>query len=222
MAGLTPRPPELPEGWTVTTVAYGGTRFAEAEELELEVFAQEGYSASSSQRCEEYDPWRFVSRFHLALNTRGEIRGLVRVVAGPYGSLPVARLRTFSLMPDVETVEYASLVVVPDARGSGVAESLYLAVYLDALRNGARQFAGIVDPWLFELLRDTYGFPFEAVGAPTWYMVGDVIPIVVSLQRVHRELAERQPNIANWLFSALTDNEIQKHGVALPPSFSNA
>jgi len=201
------RPPQLPDGFTLICVSATDAFFASLEELEYSVFLDSGYvEPNTFKRVLEYDPWIDRSEFLAVLDQNHEAVGCVRVLIGDYASLPLGRLeRTVYDLPD-PVCEYASLAVSPHKRSTGVAEELYRAVWLHARAHGASGLVALVDPWLHELLRDYYGFPFERLGPTTRYMGGDVHPIGMSLRigemslRIGEALVPTiRPELWEWL-----------------------
>jgi len=212
MAKSTPagRPPQLPDGYALALASAADPLFASLEALEYSVFLDSGYiEPNEVKRVLEYDPWIDRSEFLAVLDQGQEAVGCVRVMVGDYDSLPVAKLeRTVFDLPD-PVCEYASLAVSPQKRSTGVAEELYRAVWLHARAHGASGLVALVDPWLHELLRDYYGFPFERLGPTTHYMGGDVHPIGMSLRIGEALVPTIRPELWEWLAEGAAARESQ-------------
>lgn len=192
-----PVPPDLPDGWELTTAV--GEQIQKAEHLEYEVFSAVGFCAPTrSGRAEEFDQWRSASSFRIVVSETGQIMGVVRVIFGEYATLPIGSFRRFRQYPPDPVLEYASLAVPDDVRRSGVAEALYRGVWQDAIRMGAGGIAGIGATWILKVLNDVYNFGFEELGEGRFYMGGDCLPIGTSVSCLIERL-KKQPSFFRWV-----------------------
>ena len=207
-----PVPPSLPAGWVTETAT--GARISEAEHIEYEVFRAAGFCESSPLgRVREFEPWRSDSRFKVVLEPDGVLHGTVRYLVGPYHDLPVGSFPAVAGGLADPVLEYASLAVPEHARGTGVSEALYRAVWLEAMRQGVGGVAAIGESWLMQILNDYYDLGFEQLGPSRWYMGGDCFPMGTTLPAVLSRL-ERQPSFRAWVFSEI---DLREMPVGLPP-----
>lgn len=192
-----PVPPDLPDGWELTTAT--GEQIGQAEQLEYRVFSAVGFCApSDSGRAEEFDRWRQASSFRIVVSDTGEIMGVVRVIFGAYADLPIGSFPQYREYPPDPILEYASLAVRDDVRHTGVAEALYRGVWQDAIRMGAGGIAAIGATWLLTILNDVHNFGFEELGEGRFYMGGDCIPIGTAIGCLV-ERFKRQPSFFQWM-----------------------
>ncbi|MBI2170077.1 MAG: GNAT family N-acetyltransferase [Actinobacteria bacterium] len=197
--GVPGAPPDLPDGWRLVIVDRGPLQ-RQAARLEYEVFFAEGFCASSgSGQVREYEPWAGASTFHVVVDAGHEPVGVVRTIIGALDDVPAGHLERHGRPLADPVCEYASLAVAPHARKTGIAEALYRSVWTHARCSGATGLVAIVEPWLQALLRDHYGFPFEAFGPLVWYMGGEVMPIAVDLATVESAVSETRPELWAWL-----------------------
>lgn len=194
------RPVPLPEDYAVGLISEGHELYPRAEALEYQVFLASGYvEPNEAMRVLEYDEWAGVSQFLAVVDDQGHPVGVVRVLIGNYATLPLAKLERTDSSIDDPVCEYASLAVDPAKRSTGVAEELYRAVWRHAESEGATALVALVDPWLHDLLREYYGFPFESLGPSKYYMGGDVRPIGMTVAIPYEVLPESRPQLWEWL-----------------------
>lgn len=198
---VVPVPPQLPDGWKAETA--GGSHIAVAERLEYEVFLEAGFCAESfSGRVGEYEPWRSGSRFMVVLDDTRTVRGTVRYLIGRYEDLPVGSFPAEAPRPPDPLLEYASLAVPVGSRGTGVTEALYRAVWLEAMRRGARGVVAIGEQWLLDVLNGVFSLGFSQLGPSRWYMGGECFPMGTTITAVLSRL-EHQPAFRQWVFSEI-------------------
>lgn len=211
-----PEPQELPRGWSVRVLSPSDPAFVAAEAVEHDVFAQENFITPSPQRrVGEYEAYRGISTFHAVVAPDGSVMGCVRTLLGPWRELPVGKFAPEGWTPEEVLLEYASLAVTPDCRGVGIAEALYRSVWIEGRRSPANGLAAIVEAWLFELLRDTYGFGFSSVGQARWYMGGDCLPVVAPFGELERRLPRERVRLWEYLCRPVPPEELASWGVDL-------
>jgi len=196
-----PVPPDLQSGWTVKQAE--GAEVAAAEELEYRVFTDAGFcERSPKRRVPDFEKWRDYSSFQVAVDPNGEVCGTVRTMIGDYEHLPVGSFERELEYPADPVLEYASLALDPDHRGTGVSEALYRAVWSQAVRHNAGGLVAIAETWLLDLLNDVYNFGFVQLGPSRWYMGGECLPIGTALAPL-LERFKRQPTFFAWFSSEL-------------------
>ncbi len=189
-------PREMPPGWRVLQAT--GADIEIARTLEYEVFVEAGFcDASPTRSVAEFEAFEDDSIFMVAVSPDGRIHGTVRLMVGAYDDLPVASFPRDRPYPTDPVLEYASLAVTADSRQNGVAESLYRAVWQQALRRGVDGIVAITEQWLMSLLNDTFDFGFQKLGPTRWYMGGECFPMGVSIDDLLQR-ASRQPSFLRW------------------------
>ncbi len=207
-------PAPLPEGWNIGEAS--GSQIGEAERLEYEVFRAAGFcEETGTHRTKEFEPWRDVSAFQVVTSPDGTIQGTVRVMIGDYDTLPVGSFERIAEYPPDPVLEYASLALAPDQRRMGVAEALYRAVWLKAVRHNTGGIVAISEDWLIELLNANYGFGFMQLGAPRWYMGGECFPMGIALPPLLARM-KNQPAFLRWLTEVVDLRDVAQ------PSYENS
>lgn len=143
--------------------------------LESEMLLEAGLANSESFLRDRPSP----TTMHVASVGSTPVAAAV-VTIGPLRELPLGRLLVDH---DVEIGEHdplpgpvAELVSLSSDRSAdaeGVTELLYRSFYQQAVRMGVQSLAVGMDPWVFDLLTEQYGAPFQILG-----------PIVDTLGRV--------------------------------------
>ncbi len=194
------RPRPLQDDYEVGMISSEHDLYRLATRLEYEVFLASGYIKPNAAGCVlEYAEWNALSKFLAVVDVNRQPIGVVRVLLGDYSALPLAKLERTDYSLADPVCEYASLAVDPSKRSTGVAEELYRAVWRHAEHEGATALVALVDPWLHSLLRDYYGFPFEQLGPPMYYMGGDVRPIGMAVDIPYEVLPSTRPELWDWL-----------------------
>ena len=194
----------LADDWRVEVVD-SGPLFESAERIEYEVFLEKEFCAESATgRAAEYEPWRRLSTFQVAIAPDGSIGGVIRVMFGPYGDLPVGKFERKITYPVDPVAEIASLAVPRQwRRHAGVAEALYREAWSGAVRQRATGLVAIGENWLLDLLNLGYDFGFVILGETHWYMGGDCFPIGAGLGDMARRMSRNQPEFWAWFSDRL-------------------
>lgn len=207
------RPPDLQEGLELVVIE-DGPEWAQAEAFVYDCYVKLGYTDENrDHQVAELTRYRDRSRFHAAVNEKGDIVGTTRAIFGEYHELPVGRFTRIDFEDEDPMCELSSIVVEPGSRNQGVIEHLYRQGWADGLRSGARAIAGLGEKWMIDGFRNYYGMPFVPCGVPEWYMGGRVVPMtmttgVEAMVEAHRV----NPEFYWWNLEALTDEEIDRLG----------
>lgn len=187
-------------------VVSGLPSFLAADRLEAAMLAEAGLAPGDRRLPDRGSP----TAFHVALGPKGEALGVACTTIGPLPDLPLglalARMgvpidRHFPLPGP--TCELVSLAVEPMADGSGIAEALYRSFYLRARRHPAQSLAVGVDPWVFDILREQYGVPFEVLGPPLDLLGRELLPVGGELGALEAGVAEKAPRFHAFLTGPL-------------------
>jgi hypothetical protein len=147
----------------------GFPSFAATERMEAEILAEADLDLTEPPSSGRVSP----TTFHLALGLDGPL-GVAATTIGPLADLPLGlALRAAGVdlaeieLPD-DACELVSLSVDHDIERdtTGVTEALYRSFYRQAKQSGAQSAVVGVDPWVFDVLTEQYGVPFQLLGPP--------------------------------------------------------
>ena len=184
----------------------GFPSFQEADRLEEEMLADAGLGASARLAARRQSP----TTFHVATDERGAPLGVACSTIGPLAELPLGLalaaagvdLAIEQHIPD-PACELVSISVDLEAVGSdgvtGVTEALYRSFYRRARRSEARSAVVGVDPWLFDVLTEEYGVPFEVLGPPYTLLGRELLAIGGDLDVLEAGVAIAAPAFAAYL-----------------------
>ena len=208
------RPPALRDGHRVEVIT-GGDLWMKAEAFVYDRYVKIGFTHESSrQQVEELARWSDASRFHAVLSEDDAIIGTMRTILGKYSDLPVGQFERTDFEDPDPVCELSSLVVDESVRSSGVMEHLFRAGWADTTRLGATAIVGLVDAWLLEAFRHTYGMPFVPIGLPHWHMGGNVVPVTMSVKRpAMAEIARNNPHFWLWNLEVMRSKEIDRFDI---------
>lgn len=130
------------------------------------------------------------------------------VTIGPLRELPLGRLLADH---DVEVgdhdplpgpvAELVSLSSDRSAHAEGVTELLYRSFYQQAVRAGVQSLAVGMDPWVFDLLTEQYGAPFEILGPIVDTLGRVMLPAGARLEELEAGVATNAPEFLAFLRS---------------------
>lgn len=208
------RPPDLLGHHRLVEIT-SGDDWMQAEAFVYQRYRRIGYAAPSPrQRVEELARWSERSRFHVVYADDGRIVGTMRTIFGRYPELPVGQFERTDDSDRDPVCELSSMVVDESVRSSGVLEHLLRAGWAAAIREGASAIVALVDLWLLEMFRNTYGMPFVPIGRPHYHMGGDVVPVAMSLHRSGMaEIARNNPGLWLWSLEEMTEEEIARFDI---------
>lgn len=149
--------------------------FTVQSDLETEMLVEAGLTDRTSFLRERTSP----TTVHVASIGNVPVATAV-VTVGPLPELPLGRMLAQAGIEITDddplpspVAELVSLSSDRDRDGEGITEMLYRSYYQQARRAGAESLAVGMDPWVFDLLTDQYGIPFQVLG-----------PLIDSLGRV--------------------------------------
>jgi hypothetical protein len=173
--------PEMPEGWTM--VRPEGDLHRAAETVEYEVFLESRMCRESPHhRVEEFDPWRDISRFTAVVSDQGEIQGVVRMMFGRFDDLQVGQFERYEPWPPDPVLEFGSLAVRREARGSWTMGWLFRDVWQEAARLGAVALVAVTEQWTVDLTNETFPVGLRQIGPAKEYMGGECFAAGVTLE----------------------------------------
>lgn len=159
----------------------GFPSFAATERIEAEMLAEADLDLTEPPSSGRVSP----TTFHLALGLDGPL-GVAASTVGPLAELPLGLalqaagvdLATEVELPD-QACELVSLSVDsdPERDTTGVTEALYRSFYRQAKQSGARSAVVGVDPWVFDVLTEQYGVPFQVIGPPLQLLGRELLAI---------------------------------------------
>lgn len=182
----------------------GFPSFHEAEVLEHEMLAEAGLTGGVAAR--RASP----TTFHVATDRRGTPVGVATSTIGPLADLPLGLALTAAGM-DIElehhlpdpACELVSMSVDLAAVGrddlNGITEALYRSFYRRARGSAARTAVVGVDPWLFDVMVEEYGIPFEIIGPPIRLLGRELLAIGGDLEVLEAGVRVARPDFASYL-----------------------
>jgi len=195
----------------------GFPSFAATERLEAEILAEADLDLTEPPSSGRVSP----TTFHLALGPDGPL-GVAATTVGPLADLPLGLalhaagvdIASEIELPD-DACELVSLSVDRDVERdtTGVTEALYRSFYRQAKRSGAQSAVVGVDPWVFDVLTEQYGVPFQVIGPPLTLLGRELLAIGGDLRLLEDGVRRDAPGFFAYLdqpagSAALTPNAV--------------
>lgn len=184
----------------------GFPSFHAAEVIEEELLADAGLRGQELPSAHRHSP----TTFHIATDERGTPLGVAASTIGPLAELPLGLALVeagVDLTADRHTTDPACELVslsvdvdqVAKDAAVGVTEALYRSFYRRARASEARSAVVGVDPWLFDVLTEQYGVPFQVLGPPLRLLGRELLAIGGDLDVLAAGVASASPQFAAYL-----------------------
>lgn len=184
----------------------GFPSFVEAERIEEEMLAEAGVDQTPRVANRRTSP----TTFHVATDGRGAPLGVASSTVGPLAELPLGTALAAAgidvspghLLPD-PACELVSFSVDGDLVSQehvvGVSEALYRSFYRRAKQSQARSAVVGLDPWLFDVITERYGVPFQLLGPPIAMLGRELLAAGGALDELEAGVAVASPQFATYL-----------------------
>ena len=145
--------------------------------------------------------------FHLAV-CEGVPIGVATSTVGPLAELPLGlamRAAGVDIETEIElpgpTCELVSVSVDPAAARDtvGVTEALYRSFYRQAKQSSAQSAVVGVDPWIYDILTEQYGVPFEVLGPPLDLLGRELLAVGGRLDLLEEGIRRNAPEFFAYL-----------------------
>lgn len=190
------------EDFTVTRLS-GLPVFEAADRIEHEMLAEAGMASTRPPSRDRRSP----TTFHVAVTADGRPLASASSTFGPLAEVPLGlaladvgvEITDMDPLPG-PVLELVSLAVERGAAPvPGVAEAVYRSFYQQAKRDGARSLVVGIDPWVFDLLGDQYGIPFQILGPPLVGLGRELLPVGGRIDELEAGIAVHSPEFYAYL-----------------------
>lgn len=181
----------------------GLPNFTIQSDLETEMLTEAGLGSAASYLSDRVSP----TTVHVVSVGAVPVAAAV-VTIGPLADLPIGRLladQGIEIARDdplpAPVAELVALSSDRSARPDGVTERLYRSYYQQARRAGVKSLAVGMDPWVFDLLTEQYGAPFEVLGPLVDTLGRVILPAGARLDDLEAGVASHSPGFLEFLRS---------------------